>query len=360
MTTSLKNLAKLKKAERAQTTKIDHPLARYNNVGQLMCILCKAPVKSDALWPTHCASVAHKNSLIALQKQQAEQKQQAAQQPKRKRDEEEEQELLQKKLKFDAKQSLNESPSLLFSQGNTFTNNNSNSMMVESNSTNAASSTAQQSKVVQNEIPEGFFDDSVQQAQANAVSTLRQVTMQQSTYLSERDIEEESALIEMQRRRQAKLQQQQQHVAMDSDVEEDEVGLDDIVEVQDFSLFAFEDIDRIIAEPMKLEKKAEPFVVETYAHKQVEEEYDYTQEKIEGEMMRDILARRETFEKMRELKAQHEETKSSVISSVMDEKKREKRERKKNRKKAESEMDEDEVNLDAFAGDFGWRSQGLS
>jgi hypothetical protein len=31
-----------------------------------------------------------------------------------------------------------------------------------------------------------------------------------------------------------------------------ELGAEDIVEVQDFSLFAFEDIDRIIAEPMKV------------------------------------------------------------------------------------------------------------
>jgi hypothetical protein len=62
---------------------------------------------------------------------------------------------------------------------------------------------------------------------------------------------------------------------------------------------------------------------------------------------------------MKELKAQHEETKSSVVSSVMDAKKRERRERKK-KKKQESEMDEDDnVNIDAFEGDF-WRAQGLS
>jgi hypothetical protein len=41
---------------------------------------------------------------------------------------------------------------------------------------------------------------------------------------------------------------------MDEGDEDDEavVGLEDIVEVEDFSLFAFEDIDRIIAEPMKM------------------------------------------------------------------------------------------------------------
>ena len=45
------------KAERAGG--IQHPLAKYNNVGKLTCKLCQVIVPSDAQWPAHLLSSTH-------------------------------------------------------------------------------------------------------------------------------------------------------------------------------------------------------------------------------------------------------------------------------------------------------------
>jgi hypothetical protein len=70
-----------------------------------------------------------------------------------------------KKAKFDEKQHSssmsNAQPSALFAQ--TKNNTNTNNAMIAEMNTTTASSTTTQSRVVQNEIPEGFFDDSTQQ-----------------------------------------------------------------------------------------------------------------------------------------------------------------------------------------------------
>jgi len=47
--------------------KIESPLAKYTDAGQLMCVLCKSIVRSEAIWPVHLNSKNHKEN-IALAK----------------------------------------------------------------------------------------------------------------------------------------------------------------------------------------------------------------------------------------------------------------------------------------------------
>ncbi|XP_012522076.1 zinc finger protein 830 [Monomorium pharaonis] len=44
--------------------KIDSPLAKYTDSGQLMCILCKSVVRSETVWPVHLNSKVHKDNVV--------------------------------------------------------------------------------------------------------------------------------------------------------------------------------------------------------------------------------------------------------------------------------------------------------
>jgi len=48
--------------------KIDSPLAKYTDSGQLMCILCKSIVRSETVWPVHLNSKAHKDNVTLAKK----------------------------------------------------------------------------------------------------------------------------------------------------------------------------------------------------------------------------------------------------------------------------------------------------
>ncbi|XP_012147606.2 zinc finger protein 830 [Megachile rotundata] len=48
--------------------KIESPLAKYTDAGQLMCILCKAAVRSEAVWTVHLNSKTHKENIILAKK----------------------------------------------------------------------------------------------------------------------------------------------------------------------------------------------------------------------------------------------------------------------------------------------------
>ncbi|CAE1239777.1 ZNF830 [Acanthosepion pharaonis] len=47
------------------TRKVDHPLAKYNKLGQLVCSLCNIAIKSSLLWPAHIQGRQHKEMLAA-------------------------------------------------------------------------------------------------------------------------------------------------------------------------------------------------------------------------------------------------------------------------------------------------------
>ncbi|XP_022919560.2 zinc finger protein 830 [Onthophagus taurus] len=48
--------------------KIESPLAKYNESGQLTCILCKSVVRSEAVWNVHLNSKQHKENVEAAKK----------------------------------------------------------------------------------------------------------------------------------------------------------------------------------------------------------------------------------------------------------------------------------------------------
>lgn len=48
--------------------KIESPLAKYTDAGQLMCILCKAVVRNEAVWPVHLNSKSHKENILSAKK----------------------------------------------------------------------------------------------------------------------------------------------------------------------------------------------------------------------------------------------------------------------------------------------------
>ncbi|XP_017797188.1 PREDICTED: zinc finger protein 830 [Habropoda laboriosa] len=48
--------------------KIESPLAKYTDAGQLMCILCNIIIRSEAVWPVHLNSKSHKESIALAKK----------------------------------------------------------------------------------------------------------------------------------------------------------------------------------------------------------------------------------------------------------------------------------------------------
>jgi zinc finger protein 830 len=51
--------------------KIDSPLARYNNAGQLTCVVCNVVVKSEKVWTAHVSGRQHREQIEALKKPKA-------------------------------------------------------------------------------------------------------------------------------------------------------------------------------------------------------------------------------------------------------------------------------------------------
>lgn len=49
---------------------IDSPLAKYNDVGQLICIVCDVCLKNEVLWSTHITGKTHKEKLEILKRRQ--------------------------------------------------------------------------------------------------------------------------------------------------------------------------------------------------------------------------------------------------------------------------------------------------
>ncbi|CAI8017224.1 Zinc finger protein 830 [Geodia barretti] len=69
-TTKQQNYRRLMKEAKvkssSQPKKIDHPLARYNALDQLSCIVCQQAIKSELLWSTHLKSRRHKETMTEL------------------------------------------------------------------------------------------------------------------------------------------------------------------------------------------------------------------------------------------------------------------------------------------------------
>ncbi|XP_057373501.1 zinc finger protein 830-like [Daphnia carinata] len=50
------------------TKKIESPLAKYNSVGQLTCIVCNSVVKNELVWTAHINGRQHREKVLALKK----------------------------------------------------------------------------------------------------------------------------------------------------------------------------------------------------------------------------------------------------------------------------------------------------
>uniref|UniRef100_UPI0035902C54 zinc finger protein 830 n=1 Tax=Myxine glutinosa TaxID=7769 RepID=UPI0035902C54 len=62
----LRRLMREKQRQAAPSKRIDHPFAKYNSIGQLLCTLCSAPIKNEALWQTHVLGRQHKERFQQL------------------------------------------------------------------------------------------------------------------------------------------------------------------------------------------------------------------------------------------------------------------------------------------------------
>ncbi|XP_013190284.1 zinc finger protein 830 [Amyelois transitella] len=54
--------------KKKESTKIDNPLAKYNNAGQLTCVLCSSIVRSENVWPVHVNSKQHRENIEKAKK----------------------------------------------------------------------------------------------------------------------------------------------------------------------------------------------------------------------------------------------------------------------------------------------------
>ncbi|KAF8565995.1 Zinc finger protein [Paragonimus westermani] len=56
------DVRQLIKVTKNQTRKIDHPHARYNQLGRISCIICGIQIKSELTWNAHVISKTHKQN----------------------------------------------------------------------------------------------------------------------------------------------------------------------------------------------------------------------------------------------------------------------------------------------------------
>ena len=51
---------------REEKPKIESPLAKYNSIGQLMCVVCNQVIKSELFWSAHINGKSHLQQIEAL------------------------------------------------------------------------------------------------------------------------------------------------------------------------------------------------------------------------------------------------------------------------------------------------------
>lgn len=64
----MRRLMAERKKKNSKISKIDNPLAKYNNNGQLMCILCNSLVRSEHVWQVHINSKQHRENVEKAKK----------------------------------------------------------------------------------------------------------------------------------------------------------------------------------------------------------------------------------------------------------------------------------------------------
>ncbi|XP_053603400.1 zinc finger protein 830 [Plodia interpunctella] len=64
----MRRLMAERKKKDTKSTKIDNPLAKYNNAGHLTCILCSSVVRSENVWTVHVNSKQHRENVEKAKK----------------------------------------------------------------------------------------------------------------------------------------------------------------------------------------------------------------------------------------------------------------------------------------------------
>ncbi|NP_001088076.1 zinc finger protein 830 [Xenopus laevis] len=62
----LRKLMKAKQRESSSKKRIESPLAKYNSLGHLSCVVCNSLIKSELLWPAHILGKQHKEKVAEL------------------------------------------------------------------------------------------------------------------------------------------------------------------------------------------------------------------------------------------------------------------------------------------------------
>ncbi|XP_057292965.1 zinc finger protein 830-like [Hydractinia symbiolongicarpus] len=70
MAAKSQELRKLMRQQKNTKKKIKHPLAKYNNLDQLVCIICNSVIKNEIVWNAHLQSKRHKENVSALKNKQ--------------------------------------------------------------------------------------------------------------------------------------------------------------------------------------------------------------------------------------------------------------------------------------------------
>eukprot|EP01127_Copromyxa_protea_P019683 TRINITY_DN6443_c1_g1_i1.p1 TRINITY_DN6443_c1_g1~~TRINITY_DN6443_c1_g1_i1.p1 ORF type:complete len:304 (+),score=111.03 TRINITY_DN6443_c1_g1_i1:27-938(+) len=183
---SLKNLMKTAKHQRAKVTRITSPLAKYNDLHQLTCIVCKTVIKTDSMWPDHLASASHKKNVELLR------------QKKREREAERE-ETNAKRQKLEPVVEPAPAPEPVpFAQ-------------VE-----------EKAKFIEGDVPADFFDDAQEQAKVVAASTALKVAQSGGYVNIEEKEEEERALrdlvLEMEKKEEEEKEEEKEEESNDDEV----------------------------------------------------------------------------------------------------------------------------------------------
>jgi len=293
---------KQKRSERAEQTKIVSPLARYNTMNQLICVVCKIIIKSDALWESHCQSAPHKKNILLLKE---------AQSKKRKRDNSNDDELAEGQLPDDiANTHANKKAKVT-----TNVTSQSDHPPVVVKEVQQQQEVQQQTKQVRNEktqpppneplvLPQGFFDDpSKQLLFAEKVTNEASAANYVSLVLDSFEISEEQRALE--ELSEHKKIQEQQNVVFEEEIIEEEEQKETQNIPEDLSTNPKIDTEE---QPLpKLNKSLIPldgYEVHVKKPSLVIDEYNELKTSIDAEMIRDTLDRRKAFTTLQDLKEQ--------------------------------------------------------
>lgn len=169
----LMNEQKVKNQTEKTTLKIDSPLAKYNETGQLTCILCKSIVRSEDVWKVHINAKQHREN-VTLAKQLKVKTENFTVVPVKRTQLPPENNIPEKKIKGILKNSgAQEQSTVPKAKSNTISDKDLPPDFFDTKSNNfnnfripaiPVQKTPTKSSEPADELPEGFFDDPIQDA----------------------------------------------------------------------------------------------------------------------------------------------------------------------------------------------------